>query len=318
MRLVSYRSDEGIRIAAEVGGMAVDLNLAHQAQLRASDRVDFREPWEHRERANRELPSDMMRFLEADKGAWDRARAIVEAWKSLPEVLDGRRVLLPLDQLRLAAPVPKPYKLIGIGLNYSDHAAESNMKVPDEPIFFAKFANTVIAPDEPIVYPSVTNELDYEVELAFVIGKPGKRILEERALEHVFGYTVINDVSARDLQFKDGHWIKGKTLDTFSPMGPALVTADEIPDPQRLRLTLDVNGERKQNGSTDKMIFGVASLVAYLSTLMTLEPGDVVFTGTPPGVGFGRRPQVYLKPGDVVNAWVEGIGTLTNPIVREE
>ncbi|HWI61476.1 MAG TPA: fumarylacetoacetate hydrolase family protein [Symbiobacteriaceae bacterium] len=221
-----------------------------------------------------------------------------------------------LSGARLLAPVTRPGKFIGIGLNYSDHAAESGMPVPKQPILFAKFTNAVTGPYDPILHPGeqVTGKLDWEVELGVVIGRKCRRVSEEEALWYVAGYTIINDVSARDLQMFDGQWLKGKTCDSFAPMGPVLVTADEIPDPQNLPLLLTVNGETMQSGNTSKMVFGVAALVSYLSGLMTLEPGDVIATGTPPGVGMGRKPQVFLKPGDVVRCEIPGIGFIENAV----
>jgi len=228
----------------------------------------------------------------------------------------AERLAPQLDGARLLAPVTRPGKFIGIGLNYSDHAAESGMPVPKQPILFAKFSNAIAGPYDPILHPgeTVTAKLDWEVELGVVIGRKCRRVSVENALQYVAGYTVINDVSARDLQMFDGQWLKGKTCDGFAPMGPVLVTADEVPDPQNLPLSLTVNGETMQQGSTAKMVFGVAELVSFLSGLMTLEPGDVIATGTPPGVGMGRKPQVFLRVGDVVRCEIPGIGFIENRV----
>jgi 2,4-didehydro-3-deoxy-L-rhamnonate hydrolase len=228
------------------------------------------------------------------------------------EAADGEPVAL--DAVRLLAPVPRPGKVIGIGLNYRDHAAESGQPIPETPILFPKFANSVIGPGEAIVIPPETAEPDYEVELGVVIGRTATRVPEADALSYVAGYTCMNDVSARDLQFQSSQWMRGKAIDTFLPCGPWLVTADEIPDPQALDLRLTLNGEELQHSSTAQMVFGVAELVAFISRTTTLEPGDLIATGTPPGVGFARRPPIYLQDGDVVSAEVEGIGTLTNPV----
>lgn len=228
----------------------------------------------------------------------------------------AERLAPQLSGARLLAPVHRPGKFIGIGLNYSDHAAESGMPVPKQPILFAKFTNAVTGPYDPILHPgeNVTSKLDWEVELGVVIGRKCRRVAPEEALWYVAGYTIVNDVSARDLQMFDGQWIKGKTCDSFAPMGPVLVTTDEIPDPQNLPLELYVNGEKMQGGSTSKMVFGVAELVSFLSGLMTLEPGDVIATGTPPGVGMGRKPQVFLRVGDVVRCEIPGIGFIENTV----
>jgi 2-keto-4-pentenoate hydratase/2-oxohepta-3-ene-1,7-dioic acid hydratase in catechol pathway len=220
----------------------------------------------------------------------------------------------PLQELRVLAPVLNPAKIICIGLNYLDHALESGAPVPEEPVIFTKFATAIIGPEAPIILPPVTKEVDYEAELAVVIGKKGKNVPEKEAMEYVAGYTVFNDVSARDLQFRDGQWTKGKTLDTFAPMGPYLVTADEVGDPHRLAIKLWLNDRLMQDSSTEKLIFKIPVLISFLSQLFTLEPGDIIATGTPPGVGFARKPPVYLKPGDTVRITIEKIGTLVNPV----
>jgi 2-keto-4-pentenoate hydratase/2-oxohepta-3-ene-1,7-dioic acid hydratase in catechol pathway len=219
-----------------------------------------------------------------------------------------------LAEVRLLAPVPRPGKVIGIGLNYRDHAAESGQPIPTAPILFPKFANSVIGPGEAIVIPPETREPDYEAELGVVIGRTAHRVSQAGALSYVAGYTCMNDVSARDLQFESSQWMLGKAIDTFLPCGPWLVTADEIPDPQALGIRLTLNGEELQSSSTAQMVFGVAELVASLSRTMTLEPGDLIATGTPPGVGFARKPPIWLRDGDEVSVEVEGIGTLTNPV----
>ncbi len=225
---------------------------------------------------------------------------------------DGRPV--PLAKVRLLAPVPRPGKVIGVGLNYRDHAAESGQPIPEEPILFPKFANSVIGPGEPIVVPPEVLQPDYEVELGVVIGRPARRVGVAEALAYVAGYTCVNDVSARDLQFRGSQWMRGKAIDTFLPCGPWLVTADEIPDPQALAIRLLLNGREMQSSSTAQMVFGVAELVSFVSRTMTLEPGDLIATGTPPGVGFARTPPVWLRDGDEVRCEIERIGTLANPV----
>jgi 2-keto-4-pentenoate hydratase/2-oxohepta-3-ene-1,7-dioic acid hydratase in catechol pathway len=215
---------------------------------------------------------------------------------------------------RLRAPL-RPGKIVAIGLNYLDHVRETGMEKPTRPLVFTKFSSSVIGPSEAIeIDPGLTGRVDWEVELAVVIGRRTRRVSADTALEHVFGYTVANDVSARDLQFADGQWIRGKSLDTFCPLGPVIVTADELPDPQALRLTTRLNGEVVQDSSTSEMIFGVAELLEFCSHSFTLEPGDVVLTGTPWGCGEFMRPQRSLQPGDVVETEIEGIGVLRNPV----
>ncbi len=224
---------------------------------------------------------------------------------------------IPLDRVRLRAPVPRPGKVIGVGLNYRDHAAESGQPIPETPILFAKFANSVIGPGEPIRVPPQTTQADYEAELGVVIGRRARRVPASRALEHVAGYTCVNDVSARDLQFLSSQWTAGKAIDTFLPCGPWLVTPEEIPDPQDLAISLRLNGEAMQASRTSQMVFGVAELIAWISRTTTLEPGDLIATGTPPGVGFARTPPVWLADGDVVTVEIERIGALTNPVRAE-
>jgi 2-keto-4-pentenoate hydratase/2-oxohepta-3-ene-1,7-dioic acid hydratase in catechol pathway len=222
-----------------------------------------------------------------------------------------------LGQVTLLGPIPRPPKLICVGLNYRDHAAETKMEIPTVPTIFCKFPNVVIGPGESIVLPKVSTKPDYEAEFAFVIGPGGRNIPASRAMEHVFGYTIVNDVSARDYQMMTSQWMMGKTFDTFAPMGPWIVTADEIADPHALNIWLEVNGERLQNSNTRELIFKIPALIEFLSSVVTLEPGDVVSTGTPSGVGFTRKPPVFLKAGDEVVIGVEGIGELRNPVVAE-
>lgn len=233
---------------------------------------------------------------------------------------------LAADQAVLLAPIPRPRKnVMCLGLNYRDHAEESMrakglpVELPEYPVVFTKSPTSVTAPGADVpAHAGVTRELDWEVELGVVLGTGGRAIPRARALQHVFGYTVINDLSARDLQFRHKQWFLGKSLDGFCPMGPVLVTADEIPDPQRLKLSCRVNGVAKQDSSTDQMIFDVATIVETLSRAMTLEPGDVIATGTPAGVGFARQPPEFLKPGDVVECEIERIGVLRNRIIEAD
>ena len=227
-----------------------------------------------------------------------------------------------LGQVKLLAPIPRPPKFICIGLNYRDHADETNMAMPSVPTIFNKFTNVVIGPGETIVLPKASSKPDYEAEFAFVIGPGGRNIPASSAMEHVFGYTIVNDVSARDLQMATSQWLMGKTFDTFAPMGPWLVTADEIADPHALDISLDIvsketGTERLQHSNTRELIFKIPELIEFLSTVVTLEPGDVVSTGTPAGVGFARKPPRYLRSGDEVVIRVEGLGELRNPCIAE-
>jgi 2-keto-4-pentenoate hydratase/2-oxohepta-3-ene-1,7-dioic acid hydratase in catechol pathway len=222
-----------------------------------------------------------------------------------------------LSQVTLAPLVPDPRKLICIGLNYRDHAAETQQAIPEVPTVFAKYPNVLIGAGAPIVIPRVSSKVDYEAELAFVIGRRARYVTESEALRYVAGYTCFNDVTARDLQKLTPQWTLGKSCDTFGPLGPALVTPDELPDPQALAIRLTVDGETLQDSSTSGMIFTVARLVSYLSLAMTLEPGDVVSTGTPAGVGFVRDPPRFLQPGQTVRVEIERVGVLENPVVAE-
>lgn len=221
---------------------------------------------------------------------------------------------------QLLAPIPKPGKVICIGLNYKDHAAESGQPIPTEPVCFGKFSSAVVGPEAKIQLPKVAHKVDYEAELVVVIGKGGKNIPRESAMEHIAGYTNGNDVSARDWQIgrPGGQWLMGKTPDTFAPIGPYLVTADEITDPHELQVQFRLNGETLQNSSTRELIFKLDELIAHLSQLITLESGDVIFTGTPPGVGAARKPPIFLKAGDVTEVEIAGLGILKNFVIAEE
>ncbi len=252
------------------------------------------------------LPGDMIGLLRGGEAALAAARQAA-----------GSSQTIALADVKLLAPVPHPDKIICIGLNYSDHAAETGQPIPKFPIVFSKYSNTVIATGENIVLPRVSNEVDYEAELGFVIGKTARHVSAANALEYIAGYMPINDVSARDYQTRISQWTMGKTFDTFAPMGPALVTSDEVGDPGNLAISLTINGETLQNSNTNKLIFGVPQLVEALTEVMTLQPGDVVSTGTPPGVGMARNPKRYMRPGDVVNITIEKLGTLSNPVVAE-
>ena len=222
-----------------------------------------------------------------------------------------------LDEVRLHAPIANPPRVFAIGLNYRDHAIESKMALPKVPVVFFKMTTAIVGPGENIVLPGNSTQPDYEAELAFVIGKGGYRIPASAWREHVYGYTIVNDVSARDVQLSTSQWSLGKSFPTFCPMGPAIVTLDEIADPHELAISLSINGEVLQNSNTRELIFKIPDLIEYISSITPLLPGDVVSTGTPSGVGMGRTPQRWLKPGDVVTVSIEGLCALTNPVVAE-
>ena len=300
MRLLTYDREGAARLGLLLGERVIDVADAGRSLGLA-------------------LPDGMLAFIEEGDQALEGARRVVDVLSSDPATLS--RSSWPLAETRLLAPVPRPRRnLVCVGLNYAEHAAESRVTqgVPEHPVYFTKPPSTVIGPEAPIPWHGhVSQRIDWEVELVAVIGRGGRDIPEERALDSVFGYTVGNDVTARDLQSRHQQWYKGKGLDGFCPLGPCIVTKDELPDPQDLRLRLRVNGETKQDASTGDMIFSVAKLVAVWSLGMTLEPGDLLMTGTPSGVGFARQPPEYLQPGDVVEAEIDGIGLLRNVVAAE-
>ena len=234
-----------------------------------------------------------------------------------PKIDDLKGASYNLADVRLLAPIPRPPKFICVGLNYRDHARETGMEIPTVPTIFNKFTNVVIGPGAPIVLPKVSTRPDYEAEFAFVIGVGGRNISVSNALNHVFGYTIVNDVSARDYQMVTSQWLMGKTFDTFAPTGPWIVTRDEIADPHALDISLEIGGERLQHSNTRELVFGVPALIEYISSVVTLEPGDIVATGTPAGVGLARKPPRYLRSGDEVVIRVQGIGELRNPVIDE-
>lgn len=288
MRLATLRTDRGPRAAMLVGDAYIDLQATDSS-----------------------LPSCVKALLSADQSV--QAAAIKAA--NSPQA-----VKTPVATAKLHAPVVNPQKVICIGLNYKDHAEESNMPIPKEPVLFSKFPSALIGHEENIVLPKVSTKVDYEAELVIVVGKRGKNIPHQGAMDYVAGYMVGHDVSARDWQLeKDGkQWMAGKTFDTFAPCGPTLVTLDEIRDPHDLKISLRLNGKTLQSSSTNQMIFRTAEILAYISQIFTVEPGDLIFTGTPPGVGIAAKPSpIWMKPGDVAEVEIEGLGVLRNPVVAE-
>ena len=243
-------------------------------------------------------------------------QALLEVFAWAKPQFEARSGLLSLDALELGPPVPDPDKIICLGVNYREHAAEAQQELPAVPMFFAKFRNSLIGPTSPILLPRASTQVDYEGELAVIIGQRCKEVAEQDALQYVAGYTIMNDVSARDVQMQTSQWTAGKALDTFAPMGPGIVLASSIPNPQTLTLTTRVNEQVVQHDTTANMVFSVASTIAFLSSLMTLEPGDIIATGTPSGVGFKRTPPLFLHDGDVVEVEIERIGRIRNPVIR--
>lgn len=311
MKLVSFSTVEGrATVGVVLGKGVVDLPAAQKWLRRNGAREGTR---------GRSVPPDMLALFEGGQAMFASARQVVAALSGIEWAdLERERLAWSEGSYRAMAPLPRPNKIILIGLNYRDHAEEAKLPIPDVPTVFSKYATSVIGPREAIRIPRVSSMVDYEGEFAFVIGKRGRHIAREDALEHVAGYTILNDVSARDYQMKTGQWMIGKTFDTFAPMGPYLVSKDEITDPHALELKLYVNDGLMQHSNTSKLIFKIPDLIEYLSDVFTLEPGDVISTGTPSGVGFTRQPPVFLKPGDRVRVEVSGLGALENPVAAEE
>jgi acylpyruvate hydrolase len=246
----------------------------------------------------------------------DRLTALEDAAASTRALLEDRGALHATEKVHLGPPIPDPAKIVCLGLNYRDHAEEAGLNPPSAPMFFAKFANSLVGPTDEIVPPAVTEKVDYEAEIAVVVGRRAKNVSADEAIDYLAGAMAFNDVSARDLQLANPLWTGGKAIDTFAPCGPAMVSLDELGDVQSLSLRTRVNGEVVQDGNTASMIFGVAETIAFLSRIMTLEPGDLIATGTPAGVGQSRTPPLFLQAGDEVEVEAEGIGTLRNKVAR--
>jgi 2-keto-4-pentenoate hydratase/2-oxohepta-3-ene-1,7-dioic acid hydratase in catechol pathway len=292
MRLVRYEGNDGaIRLGALTNNGVVHLENAAASMGFAT-----------------EVFRDTSSFLSAGDAAIQQAQKVVQE--------AARSAFTALSSVKLRAPVPRPGKIVAVGLNYRDHSIEAGAKeVPKTPIIFAKFPTSISGPGDSIVLPHGDSQVDYEAELAVVIGKKTKAISAAEALQNVAGYMPLNDVSARTWQFADKQWVRGKSCDTFCPTGPYLTTRDEISDPQSLSISARVNGTTLQNSNTSRMIFGVAALIEFISASITLEPGDIIATGTPEGVGVFRTPPIFLKPGDIVEIEIEKLGLLRNPVV---
>jgi 2-keto-4-pentenoate hydratase/2-oxohepta-3-ene-1,7-dioic acid hydratase in catechol pathway len=258
------------------------------------------------------LPPRLEDFIEKGDAALQNAEKLLENTN-----LENNHISIPLNSVSLLTPITFPHKIICLGLNYFDHAEETQSTTPDEPIIFMKPHTALIGPNQKIIKPKFVKELDYEGEFCIVIGRRGKSIPVEKAIEYVFGYTIFNDVSARDFQFKDGQWTRGKSFDTFAPTGPCITTKNQLENTNDLAIKTWVNSNIRQNGTTRNMVFNVGQIIHHLSRIMTLEPGDLIATGTPAGVGFAMNPKCFLKDGDVVRIEIEGIGILEN-VVEEK
>jgi acylpyruvate hydrolase len=269
------------------------------------------------------FPQRMIDFLESGEELRTYTSALTDHIHGLlpkrSRELQEQRALLKATDVHILPPVPVPPKIICLGLNYRDHAEEARVPLPERPLLFSKPGTTIVGPEDPVVYPKISTQVDFEVELAAIIGKRDKDIPESDAFDHIAGYTVFNDVSARDIQFGDKQWFRGKSFDTFAPTGPYLVSREQVADPHNLKMELRVNGEARQKSTTANMIFKIPQLIAFISNVMTLQPGDIIATGTPAGVGFYAKPEKrLLKPGDLMEAEIEGIGLLRNKIVSAE
>jgi len=303
MRLLSFKKDGETRVGVLVKDQVLDVSLVYKENLAGAF-----------ENYDKRTSLDMLSLLEMGK------KGINEISKALEYLEESDTPVYHQEEVEFLAPIPRPRKnIVCLGLNYAEHikeGSEEERNLPEYPIYFTKPPTAVTGPYDPIIYPKSTEELDYEVELAFVIGKKGRYIKENEALDHIAGYTVFNDVSARDLQRRHGQWFKGKSCDSFAPMGPYLVTADEVGDPQNLDLWMKVNDEIRQDANTCDMIFNIKEIVSDISEGITLEIGDIFATGTPSGVGMAH-PGGLLKPGDIVEAGIEKIGTIKNIVKRE-
>lgn len=307
MRIISFATQESEWKSPRMG------IILHSGGVDSGERLDCEKLFTPDER-----PFDPLAWFDMDGRWFKTARDTAARLESDAGALaEARRKgwLVPSSDAYWFAPVPRPGKIVCIGLNYHDHAQEIGLAVPKTPTIFSKFSSCVIAPGEPVVIPASSAQVDYEAELAVVIGRRATHVDADRAYDYVLGYTAFNDVTARDFQFGDVQWQRGKSCDTFAPMGQTIVTADEIPDPHTLRITLELNGTVMQDSNTSELIFRVPQLIEFITSSITLEPGDVIATGTPPGVGYARKPPVFLKPGDVMEVGIDRIGRLGNPIV---
>jgi acylpyruvate hydrolase len=290
-------------LGAVINGHVVDLEQATKAFQSETDNASLLA----------EFPQEMLALLRSDNETWQALTTTVNWVETVPETV--KSFYYPLDEVQLAPPLSNPSKIVCVGLNYHDHCREQGTEVPQRPLLFAKFPSTIIGPDDDITWPPhLTQQVDYEAELAVVIGHQGRNIPLDETGRYIAGYTIVNDVSARDVQFSDGQWVRGKSLDTFCPMGPYLVTADEVADPQQLKIKCRVNGELRQDSNTAEMIFKIRELITFISQTCTLLPGDIISTGTPHGVGVFRDPPVFLQPGDVVEIEIEKLGRLRNNV----
>ncbi|RSL31907.1 FAA hydrolase family protein [Salibacterium salarium] len=307
MKLIVFSVKGESKIGVVENDRVFDIHAGYKAYLESQGvtRVE--------ERANALVPNDMNGLLEGGSETLELTQKTVKFIKEAGKK-SNRELIYKQNEVTLEAPVQHPSKIVCVGHNYREHILEMGRDIPEVPVLFAKFENAVIGPEDDIPYTPITEKLDYEAEFAFVIGKKAKNVSEEEALDYVAGYTIVNDVSARDLQMRTLQWLQGKSLDGSAPMGPWLVTKDEVSDPDALNISLQVNGKEKQRSNTKELVFNVNRLLSFVSGIMTLKPGDVICTGTPGGVGAAQDPQEFLNDGDVITINVDQVGTLENTV----
>ena len=310
MRLITFMQDHVFKFGVVLEQQyVVDLNAVYGELLR-----------QQREKVLWPLALDMVDFLNQGEPALKKAKKVVAFAEEQLKTASKEtlpRWLIPEAEIKLTAPIPNPQKVVAIGQNYRDHCAEQGVEIPERPIIFAKFPTAIIGPGAPITWnPELTTQVDYEAELGVVIGRRARNVSQADAFEYVAGYVNGNDVSARDLQFGDRQWVRGKSLDTFCPIGPYLVTKDDVPDPHKLSIRSVLNGNVMQDSNTRNLIFNIPYLIEFITKAFTLLPGDIILTGTPHGVGVFREPKIFLKPGDTITIEVERLGTLTNPVIE--
>lgn len=312
MKLVTFNINGYSRIGAITEeNKVIDLNYAYQAKLQTEGKYRYQEI------AEAFIPSRMKAFLQGGRDSIEIANSVVDF--ALNNSIEFKhQIVFDRNEVKIEAPLSNPGKIICVGHNYREHILEMGRELPKYPVVFAKFANTIIGPEDDIPYYPISEQLDYEAELAFIVGKKAKNVSEENALDYVAGYTIANDVTYRDIQRRTIQWLQGKSVDGSAPIGPWIVTADDLTDPSGLEISLSVNGEERQRSNTKNLVFTVPRLVEFLSNLMTLEPGDIVLTGTPGGVGVAREPQAFLKEGDVVRIEIDRIGVLENKVVMKK
>ncbi|MEK3910293.1 fumarylacetoacetate hydrolase family protein [Paenibacillus sp. FSL H7-0331] len=309
MKLVSFNYEGNTRIGCRLENQIIDLNLACRSMLEADGVIRAAQI------AEAYVPANMVEFLQGGIPSMALANKAVDYILNSTEGFKYK-VLHNVSNVKIEAPVLNPGKMICVGHNYREHILEMGRGLPPVPVVFAKFSNTIVGPQDDIPFYPVSEQLDYEAEFAFVVGKRARSVSQADALNYVAGYTIVNDVTYRDIQRRTIEWLQGKTVEGSAPMGPWLVTTDELQDPSGLEVVLTVNGEERQHSNTSNLVFSVSYLVEFLSNLMTLEPGDVILTGTPGGVGVAREPQVFLKDGDVVRIEIDRVGVLENKVKK--